>query len=488
MSVSMPAIQLSLLFPEIIVAVAAMTLLLMSAWSSEHDDRSRIAILVVLAVFLAGTVALLDGVAATKAATTFSGLFVTDRLSSFLKVLMALATLLPLLLSWDYLKQHRLDEGEYFVLTLCALLGGMIIASSGDFMVLYLGIELMSLSVYVLAAYRRDDLASNEAGLKYFILGSMASGLMLYGMSLIYGTTGSTLFSQVHQVLASGHGVGPLLHAGIILVLAGLSFKIAAAPFHMWAPDVYQGAPTSVTAFMSVMPKIAGFAAFYRVLIDAFAPLHHQWGPVLQLIAIVSMVVGSLAAIAQTDLKRMLAYSSIGHAGYALVGLAAGTPLGYQSVLIYLAIYLFMNVGTFAVVLVLSRAGIGEKIDDYRGLAQHKPLLAFLMALFMFSMAGIPPLAGFIGKFQIFMAAVQAGLIPLAIIGVLTSAVGAFYYLRIVKLIYFDPATDERAVTVTPLSRLVLLVTTAVVLVWGILPGSLIGWAEYSVKMLSRHG
>ncbi|MBF0123895.1 MAG: NADH-quinone oxidoreductase subunit NuoN [Magnetococcales bacterium] len=482
MSVLMPDVNLSLLLPEIVIAVVAMAMLLMAAWAGDQGNRSMVAVVAVSAVILAGGMTLLKGGTAA-AVTTFSGLFVSDRLSSFLKILMCVATVLPLLLSWDYLKRHRLDEGEYFVLTLCALLGGMVIASSGDFIVLYLGIELMSLSVYVLAAYRRDDPASNEAGLKYFILGSMASGLMLYGISLIYGTTGSTLFSHVHHALAEGHGVGPALHAGVILVLAGLSFKIAAAPFHMWAPDVYQGAPVSVTAFMASMPKIAGFAAFYRVLIDAFAPLHHQWGPVLQLIAIVSMVVGALAAIAQSDLKRMLAYSSVGHVGYALVGFVAGTPLGYQSVLVYLSIYLFMSAGAFAVILVLDHAGIGEKIDDYRGLAQKKPSLAFLMALFMFSMAGIPPLAGFIGKLQVFMAAVQADLISLAIVGVLTSAVGAFYYLRIVKLIYFDAATDELTAPIAGMSRLVLLVAAVVVLVWGVFPSSLIHWAESSLKI-----
>jgi NADH-quinone oxidoreductase subunit N len=489
--VSMPDIRLSLLAPELFVAVAALVLLLLGAWASDEKGRQRVGQFALSAVAFVAVMLLVDLTGIASPVTTFAGAFVVDQVAVFFKLFMVAATLFPLMLSWEFLRARNMDGGEYFVLTLFALLGGMVIASSGDFMALYLGIELMSLSVYVLAAYRRDDPASNEAGLKYFILGSMASGLLLYGISLVYGVTGTTSFAAIHHVLSAGHvGNGLALNIGVLMVLAGLFFKIAAAPFHMWAPDVYQGAPTSVTAFMSVMPKLAGFVAFYRVLVDAFAPLSPKWGFVLQVVAVLSMAVGAIAAIAQTDIKRMLAYSSIGHAGYALIGFAVANEAGYQSVLVYLAIYVFMNLGAFAVIVALDRSGmgVGEKLDDYRGLAQKHPLLAFLMALFMFSMAGIPPLAGFIGKLGIFMAAVNAGMMTLAILGVLASAIGAFYYLRIVKLMYFDTAEQEFVMPVGGMSRVVIAVSTVVVLFWGVLPDSLLQWAERSVRLLSSAG
>ncbi|MBF0214988.1 MAG: NADH-quinone oxidoreductase subunit N, partial [Magnetococcales bacterium] len=403
--------------------------------------------------------------------------------SRAMKLLMYLATGLVLFMSMEFMKRHKFDGGEYQVLTLMAMLGGMIMASAGDFIILYLGLELMSLSIYVLAAWKRDDVRSNEAGLKYFVLGSMASGFLLYGITLIYGTTGTTVFTEVAAALGHGH-MATATVMGVVLVLAGMSFKVAAAPFHMWAPDVYEGAPTSVTAFMAVLPKVAAFAAIFRVLLTAFPMLQGQWNPLLQVVALLSLAVGAIAAISQTNIKRMLAYSSIGHVGFILLGLTAHSSLGYQSVVAYLAIYIFTSVGAFAIVLLLNQVGLGDSIEDYKGLAHKRPMLALLMALFMFSMAGIPPLAGFMGKLYIFMAAVQSGMLGMAIAGVLFSAIGAFYYLRIVKFMYFDqPAEGAFVLTLDFPARAILTVTGVIMLLWGLFPGALMSWSAASVRM-----
>ncbi|MBF0621920.1 MAG: NADH-quinone oxidoreductase subunit NuoN [Magnetococcales bacterium] len=473
-------INLSLLVPEILISLLAMALLLLTAWRSDAGGQKLVRMISAIGIIVVAVITL--GSFGTMTETTFDGLFINDAFSVYMKLLLFISTLFPLVMSWDYLVKNGIDKGEYQVLSLFALLGGMIMASSGDFMTLYLGLELMSLSIYVLAAFRRDDVRSNEAGLKYFILGSLASGLLLYGITLVYGNVGSTSFSEIHAHLASGAHLGESLSVGIILILSGFAFKIAAAPFHMWSPDVYQGAPTSVTAFMGAMPKIAAFAGIYRIFLDAFIPLFHEWGMVLKLLALLSLAVGAFAAIAQTNIKRMLAYSSIGHVGYALIGLAAGNQAGFEAVITYLSIYIFMNIGVFCFVLMLNQDGIGEEIEDYKGLSSQRPILAFVLALFMFSMAGIPPLAGFIGKLVIFKAAVEADLIGLAAVGILFSAVGAFYYLRIVKFMYFDTTESQFGMTVSPISKAVIAITSAVVIVFGIFPGALLEWVAISVK------
>ncbi|MBF0153794.1 MAG: NADH-quinone oxidoreductase subunit NuoN [Magnetococcales bacterium] len=479
MSVPMPEINLVPLLPEIVIALAAMGLLLAGAWRDKGSGGSLVGYGAILAILLAAL--LTWSSSGPNTAETFDGMFVLDPFASFMKMLMYVGALFPILLSWDALQRLDMRTGEYFVLNLFALLGGMIMVSSGDFLTLYLGLEMMSLSIYVLAGYRRDDALANEAGLKYFVLGSMASGLLLYGISLIYGGTGGITFAGVQESVAVA-GTGHLgVHLGVILVVAGMAFKVAAAPFHMWSPDVYEGSATPVTAFMSSLPKIAGFAAIYRVLPGAFADLHGQWGPVLQFLSIISLVVGAFAAIPQTNIKRMLAYSSVGHVGYALIGLVPGTVLGYRSVLIYLAIYLFMNMGVFALILVFARDGIGESIQDYRGLAHKRPVLAAVVALFMFSMAGIPPFAGFIGKLNVFMAAVNGGHVGLALAGVLSSAVAAFYYLRIVKIMYFEQPEVGFQMRVGGFSGAVIAVSAFLILAWGIQPGRLLAWAELSV-------
>ncbi|WP_193771477.1 NADH-quinone oxidoreductase subunit N, partial [Candidatus Magnetaquicoccus inordinatus] len=389
-----------------------------------------------------------------------------------------------LLMAKEYLSRHDLDSGEYYVLSITSLIGAMAMVSAGSFLVLYLGLELMSLSIYVLAAYRRDHLPSSEAGLKYFILGSLASGILLYGISLVYGATGTTHFSAVAQVIKGAEHVSPVLLLGAALVIIGISFKVAAAPFHMWAPDVYEGAPTTVTAFIAVMPKVAAFTIFFRVLGEAFSSLQMHWAPMIQLLAVLSLAVGSLGAIAQTNIKRLLAYSSIGHVGFLLIGLTTGNHLGQQSVVFYLVTYLFMSFGVFCVLLVLNRQGIGDQISDYAGLAKKRPLLAFTMSMFMFSMAGIPPLAGFIAKLYVLMAAVKAGLLTLAVISVIFAAIGAFYYLRIVKIIYFEPAEQNFTLEFSFAHQFILTVTALVVLVLGVFPGKLLDWSLASVQAL----
>ncbi|MBF0610028.1 MAG: NADH-quinone oxidoreductase subunit NuoN [Magnetococcales bacterium] len=467
------------LLPEIFLSLAAMGLLLLGVGKDTPSGRCTVAWGSYASLALALLLVLMGG---SKAVTSFNGLFVQDGFAHFMKIGILLAALLPLVISSDYVKEHKLDQPEYYVLTLFAALGGMVMASSGDFLTLYLGLELMSLSIYVLAAFQRDDTKSNEAGLKYFVLGSMASGILLYGISLLYGVSGTTTFNGLNAFLAGDvHHHTLMLHMGILFVIAGLAFKVAAAPFHMWAPDVYQGAPTSVTAFMAVMPKFAAFAAIYRVLLGAFGHQLTYWSPILQVLAIASLAIGAFVAIAQTNIKRMLAYSSIGHVGFILIGLAAGNVMGYQGVLLYLAVYLVMNVGVFAIIFILGKEGVGEEIDDYKGLAHKRPLMAFIMALFMFSMAGVPPLAGFIGKFYVFLAALNSGMMAVAIMGVLFSAVGAFYYLRIVKLMYFDEASREFAMPLSLTNRLVLAGTCLLILYWGIFPGDLMTWAGHSV-------
>ncbi|MBF0424871.1 MAG: NADH-quinone oxidoreductase subunit NuoN [Magnetococcales bacterium] len=479
MSVPMPEINLVPLLPEIVIALAAMGLLLAGAWRDKESGGTLAGYGAMAAILLAAVITWIG--ADVKMGETFGGMFIADPFAAFMKMLMYAGALFPILMAWDTLHRLEMRTLEYFVLILFALLGGMIMASSGDFLTLYLGLELMSLSIYVLAGYRRDDALANEAGLKYFVLGSLASGLFLYGVSLIYGGTGGITFTAVQEAMGAGGTTHLGTRLGVVLVAAGMAFKIAAAPFHMWSPDVYEGSATPVTAFMSALPKIAGFAAIYRVLPGAFASLHEQWGVILQFLSVVSLAVGALAAIPQTNIKRMLAYSSVGHVGYALIGLVPGSVLGYRAVMVYLAIYLFMNMGTFALILVLGRDGIGESIQDYRGLAHKRPVLAAIMALLMFSMAGIPPLAGFIGKLHIFMAAVNAGHVGLALVGVLASAVAAFYYLRIVKILYFEQPEAAFQMPVGGFSGLVIAVSALLVLVWGVQPGRLLAWVEWSV-------
>jgi NADH-quinone oxidoreductase subunit N len=369
----------------------------------------------------------------------YGGLFIADAFSRFVQILILAGAALAIILALDFNRQDAaLARLEFPVLILFATAGMMIMVSATNLMTLYLGLELQSLALYVIATFARDSLRSAEAGLKYFVLGSLASGLLLYGISLTYGFSGSMDFGHIAQALLSGTpSIGLII--GMVFVLSGLVFKMAAVPFHMWSPDVYEGAPSSVTALLGSAPKIAAVALLLRVMIGPFGHLLPQWQLLVEIISIASMVLGSLAPILQTSIKRLMAYSSIGHIGYALMGLAAGTASGTSGTLIYLATYLFMTLGTFGVILAMRRQGRSvEKISDLAGLGRNDGALALAMTIFMLSMAGVPPLSGFFGKLYVFLAAIQSGLWTLAVIGVLTSIIGAYYYLRIIKIMYFD--------------------------------------------------
>jgi NADH-quinone oxidoreductase subunit N len=418
--------------PELILAVGALALLMVGAYGGERSHFTVSVLSIILLVAAVAAVVLLPA----GRLVTFGGSFVVDDFARFVKVLAFGGTAAAILMSFDYVKRAGMRKFEYPVLMLLSAVGMGMLISATDLIALYLGLELMSLALYVIAAIDRDSAKSTEAGLKYFVLGALSSGMLLYGASLIYGATGNISFAGIAQAAPQG-GLG--LTFGLVFLLAGLCFKVSAVPFHMWTPDVYEGSPTPVTAFFAGAAKVAAMAIFVRATITAFPTIVLQWQQILVFVAIASMALGSFAAIGQTNIKRLLAYSSIGHMGFALVGLAAGTEEGVQGVLIYIAIYIAMTLGTFACVLSMKRAnGMVENISDLAGLARTSPMMAFLFAMLLFSLAGIPPLAGFFAKFYVFLAAIKAGLYVLAVIGVLTSVVGAYYYLAIVKTMYFD--------------------------------------------------
>jgi NADH-quinone oxidoreductase subunit N len=423
--------------PEITLAVGAMLMLMAGAAIGERSARLVNSVSILILVGVAALV--VCGPAERQ--VLFNGSFVIDGFARFLKLLTLAGSAGALLLSLDYLKVEKQQKFEYGALFLLSTLGMMMLISANDLIALYLGLELMSLALYVVAASNRDNVKSTEAGLKYFVLGALSSGMLLYGASLIYGFTGTVNFAGIAKVAAQG-GTGLIF--GLVFLFVGFCFKISAVPFHMWTPDVYEGAPTPVTAFFASAPKVAGMAMFVRATIVAFPGITHQWQQIIVFVAIASMALGSFAAIGQRNFKRLMAYSSIGHMGFALVGLAAGTAQGVQGVLVYMSIYVAMTLGTFAVILSMRRSGkLVESIDDLAGLSRTHPTMAFFLAMLLFSLAGIPPLAGFFAKFYVFLAAIDAGLYALAVIGVLTSVVGAYYYLSIVKIMYFDEAVES---------------------------------------------
>ena len=469
--------------PELLLIGSALALLMLGVFRKSGSAKST-TVLAVLALLVA--LAVLSGEGSARQ-VTFGGLFSLDGFSVFSKELVLIASALTMAMSYPFLEHEKIARFEFPVVMLLATIGMMMMVSANDFLALYLGLELQSLSLYILAAFHRDNLRSTEAALKYFVLGALASGMLLYGVSLIYGFAGTTSFDALSKVFGSEHLAHPRIGvlAGLVFILAGLSFKISAVPFHMWTPDVYEGAPTPVTSFYSIGPKIAAFSLLVRVLTGPFGELTAQWQQVVVFISLASMVVGAFAAIQQTNIKRLMAYSSIGHVGFALVGLAAGGEMGIQGVLIYLSIYLFMNVGTFAVILSMRQKGrMVENISDLAGLGKTNPAMAAVMAVLMFSMAGIPPMAGFWGKFYVFMAAVRADLWTLAILGVLSSVVSAFYYLRIIKVMYFEEPVDAFDRPADKPMRLVMAVTTLMVLVFTFLPGPLLNSAKAAAQVL----
>ncbi|MEQ8326169.1 NADH-quinone oxidoreductase subunit NuoN [Parvibaculum sp.] len=424
--------------PEIILALGAMALLMYGVFRKECDARETS--FGVLGLFaLVGAVLITEPNATVH---TFGDTFVVSGFTKFMKLLILLAAAAAIVMSLTYIRREKMDRFEFPVLIALATLGMFMMVSANGLISLYMGLELQSLSLYVIAAFNRDSGRATEAGLKYFVLGALASGMLLYGASLIYGFTGTVEFPAIAAVLETeGANIGTIF--GIVFVLAGLAFKISAVPFHMWTPDVYEGAPTPVTAFFAGAPKVAAMALVLRVLFGAFPAMEAEWQQIVIFISIASMVLGAFAAIGQSNIKRLMAYSSISHMGFALVGVAAGTPEGIRGVLIYLVIYVVMNAGVFCCILAMQRKeGYVETIGDLSGLSRNQPMVAFLLAMLMFSLAGVPPLAGFFGKFYVFMAAIEAGLYPLAVIGVLSSVVGAYYYLRIVKIMYFDEPAE----------------------------------------------
>lgn len=459
------------LMPEIIMTSLALAVLMLDLLIKRKD------VIALLSIITAGIV-----VYSMKGpmGEAFSGMFISDGYSMFFKLIFLASLLLSILISVKYIETEKVNLGEYYSLMLFATLGMMIMASAGDIIVLYLGLELMALSTYVLAGFLRHQTRSNEAALKYFLLGAFASAFLLYGTSIIYGLTGTTNLKAISQFIAlNGNKTNPALMLSLILFVVAFCFKIAAAPFHMWAPDVYEGAPTSVTAFMSVGPKAAGFAALGRVFLVAFGSLQADWAAILAPIAVLTMAVGSIFALSQTNIKRMLAYSSISHAGYALIGVIAGGQNGIASMMNYLFIYAFMNIGAFAsVILLRTENSLGEDISDYEGLSKSHPLAAALMLVFMFSLTGIPPTAGFVGKFYIFMAAVNAGYTWLAIVAVIFSVISAYFYLRIVMYMYMREPKAEISISASVPTGIVLAITLLFVLAIGILPASFISLAR----------
>jgi NADH-quinone oxidoreductase subunit N len=420
------------LLPEIVLLGSAMVLLMAGVIRGEASAEAVNSACIVI-LFLVALAMLFVPAGRHE---LFGGSFVVDDFARFLKLLTVVGSAGALTLSLDYLTAEKQQKFEFGVLILLATLGMMMLISAADLIALYLGLELMSLSLYVVAASNRDNLKSTEAGLKYFVLGALSSGMLLYGASLIYGFTGTVNFAGIAKAAGQG-GIGLIF--GVVFLFVGFCFKISAVPFHMWTPDVYEGAPTPVTAFFAAAPKVAGIAIFVRATNVAFHGITHEWQQIVVFVSIASMVLGAFAAIGQRNFKRLMAYSSIGHMGFALVGLAAGTPEGVQGVLIYMVIYVTMTLGVFACILAMRRDGtLVENIGDLAGLARTKPTMAFFLAMLLFSLAGIPPLAGFFAKFYVFLAAIKAGLFTLAVLGVLASVVGAYYYLLIVKIMYFD--------------------------------------------------
>ena len=419
------------ILPELFLSITVMILLMLGVFIKK--SFKLVNLLVILSLIFAVVLVLNQPNEIIK---IFNGSYIVDKLSIFMKVLTLLFCLFVLLLSKEYIKNNSINKIEYPIIILASTLGMLLMISSYDLIIFYLGLELQSLCLYILASFKREDERSTEAGLKYFVLSALASGLLLYGCSLIYGFTGSTNFEIISANLSEAN-TGAVF--GIVFVIVGLAFKVSAVPFHMWTPDVYEGSPTSVTSFFALVPKIAALTVFIRFLYVPFINVINHWQTIIIFLSIASMILGAVAAIGQSNIKRLMAYSSIGHMGYALAGLAPGTSSGIQSTIIYLTIYLVMNLGAFGCIFVLKRENVFyEKINDLSGLSKNHPMLALSFLIILFSLAGIPPLAGFFAKFYIFMAVIEVKMYALAIIGLVTTVVSAFYYLRIIKVIYFD--------------------------------------------------
>ncbi len=430
--------------PEIFVFSMACAILVIDLFLS---DRLRVISYWLTQATLVGAVLLTLKTMAGTPVLTFSGMFIADNLSNLLKLGTYGITFFVFAYSRDYLRDRHLLRGEYFVLGLFGVVGMMIMASACHFLTLYLGLELLSLSLYAMIAFQRDSAVATEAAMKYFVLGAIASGMLLYGMSMLYGVTGSLEISAVSRAITKMKADDVILIFGLVFVIAGLAFKVGAVPFHMWVPDVYHGAPTAVALYIGTAPKLAAFALFMRLLVGGLEPLAGSWQSMLIIIALLSMTIGNIVAIAQDNIKRMLAYSSISHMGFFLLGILSADPNGYSSALFYILVYAVMSAGSFGMIILLSRAGFeAERLEDFKGLNQRSPWHAFLMMLLMLSMAGVPPTAGFYAKLLVIQSVIKVNMIPLAVASVLLAVVGAYYYLRVIKLMYFDDATERSPV------------------------------------------
>ncbi|MFZ4855118.1 MAG: NADH-quinone oxidoreductase subunit N [Desulfuromonadaceae bacterium] len=482
--ISIPAVNMTPILPEIFLSVLAMALLLINVFNP-GGKKSYLAYISFIGIV---ATAVLVGAGWGSHIESFSGSVILDNFATFFKMTFLVAAGLAVLISDSYMEREECNHGELYPLILFTVVGMMLMASGTDLMTIFLGLEVMSIALYVLAGFNRANKKSNEAGLKYFLLGSFSTGFMLYGMALIYGATGTTRLYKIAAIVGQMTlpSANILLVAGMLLMMTGFAFKIAAAPFHMWTPDVYEGAPTPLTAFMSAGPKAAGFAALLRIFLVALPTLQVEWSQVLWVLAVLTMTVGNITALRQDNIKRVLAYSSIAHAGYALVGFAAGNGTGTAGILFYMLSYAFMNIGAFAIVILVSKKGeTNGNVSDFAGLGFKRPLLALAMTLFLFSLAGVPPAAGFIGKFYLFSGAIQKGYIWLAVIGVLNSAASVYYYLRIMVYMYFKESTEDFAwVQLTAPVALALIIAAAGTLIPGVVPSILLQYAQMAVKLM----
>ncbi|HIJ96244.1 MAG TPA: NADH-quinone oxidoreductase subunit N [Desulfuromonadales bacterium] len=482
--ISIPAINMTPILPEIFLSSLAMVLLLITVFS---PGGSKSLLGNISFIGIAAT-AVLVGSGWGANISSFNGSVILDNFATFFKMVFLLSAGLSILISDKYMNREGCNHGELYPIILFTTVGMMLMASGTDLMVIFLGLEVMSVSLYVLAGFNRNNLKSNEAGLKYFLLGAFSTGFLLYGMALIYGATGTTRIAKIATIIGQMTlpSANIMLVAGMLLMFTGFAFKVAAAPFHMWTPDVYEGAPTPMTAFMSTGPKAAAFAASLRIFLIALPTLQAEWGQLLWVLAVLTMTVGNITALRQDNIKRMLAYSSIAHAGYCLVGFAAGNGTGTAGILFYMLSYAFMNIGAFAIIILVAKKGEPNgTVMDLAGFGFKHPILALAMTIFMFSLAGVPPTAGFIGKFYLFSGAIQKGYIWLAILGVLNSAASVYYYLRVIVYMYMKEPNEEFEWTVvTAPVALALLIAVAGTLIPGVVPSLLLELAQNAIKLI----
>ncbi len=456
--------------PEIFLLTIVCAILIIDLFLK---DESRGATYMLSLIALAATAILSFTGYSQETVTTFNDSFILDPMASILKVAICVVVMGVFIYAKDYLIDRNIYKGEYFILGLFGVMGMMVMVSAGNFLTVYLGLELLSLSMYAMIAMQRDSAIASEAAMKYFILGAIASGMLLYGMSMVYGVTGSLDLANLNKAVSTADRI--VMSFGLVFIILGIAFKLGAVPFHMWMPDVYQGSPTSVTLYISSAPKIAAFAMMYRLLVDGLTDMHADWQMILIILSVLSMALGNIIAIAQTNLKRMFAYSTIAHVGFIVMGVLTGTQAGYGASMFYAIVYAIMSVGGFGMIALLSRAGFeADNIDDFKGLNQKSPWFAFIMMAILFSMAGVPPFLGFWAKISVLQEAVNSGLVWLAIVGVVTSVIGAFYYLRVVKVIYFDKPMDNTPIKASMDIRMALSINGVAILALGLYPTALI--------------